>query len=156
MAFDTQRGLILAALMDRIRAIQTSAGYHVDVKSDSVVSDPVNVLTIPDPLLPFFLVEISPSSRQFQPANRIQIEAHFLITGRAMATGTSATRKTELGEGLFADLEKTIAADPTLGGLVIDTRVQEPDGPIVGMGANNNVFVVLDVQTTHIRVYGAP
>ena len=156
MAFDTQRGLILAALMNRVRAIQTVAGYHFDVKSDSVVSDPVNIITLPDPLLPFFLVEISPSQRQFQPANRIRIDVNFLITGRAMADGTSATRKTEMGEDLFADLEKTIAADPTLGGQVIDTRMQEPDGPIVGMGTNNNVFVVATVQSSYLRVYGSP
>jgi hypothetical protein len=156
MAFDTQRGLILAALMTRVRAIQVASGYHFTVAADSVTCDPVNVITVPEPLLPFVLVEISPSQRQFQPANLVKIETHVLLTGRLMANGISPTRKTEAGEAFLADIEKSLTVDITLGGLVIDTRMQEPDGPMVGLGANNNVFVVVDVMTKHIRRYGAP
>lgn len=156
MTFDTKRGQILGAILTRVRSMTVAGGYHFDVKAESVTSDPINVLTVPDPSLPFFLVEISPSSREFQPANRIKIKTRLLITFRAMANGTDPTRKTMLGENLYGDLEKAIGADITLGGLVIDTRLQEPDGPMVGMGANNNVFGLAELETTHIREYGIP
>jgi hypothetical protein len=156
MAFDTQRGKVLAALIARFQAMTIAGGYHYDVQAASVVSDPVNILTVPDPLLPFFLVEPSPSSRVYWPAMRTKIDAHFLVTARVLANGTSPTRKVEAGENLIGDVEKAIATDITLGGLVIDARLQEPDGPMVGMGTNNNVFVLLDILTIYTRVYGAP
>lgn len=157
MAFDSQRGKVLAALIARFQAMTVAGGYHYDVQADSVVSDPVNILTVPEPLLPFFLVEPSPSSRTYWPAMRLKIEAHFLVTARVMANdGTSPTRKVEAGENLIADVERAIGQDITLGGLVIDARLQEPDGPMVGLGTNNNVFVLVDIATMYTRTYGAP
>jgi hypothetical protein len=152
----TQRGLILEALVARLKTIRTAAGYSYDVSDQAVVSDPVNPITWPVGMLPLLLVEISPSSRAFQPANRIRIETRFLITGRALAGGSEPDRKTKAGENLIGDIETAIGTDITLGGRVIDTRLQEPDGPMVGMGTNNNVFVLLEAVTTHIREYGRP
>lgn len=154
--YATQRGQILEALVARLRTIRTADGYSHDIAEQSVVSDPVNPVTWPSGLKPLLLVEISPSTRGFQPANRIQIETRFLITGALLAGGSAPDRKTKAGENLIGDIERVIGTDITLGGRVIDTRLQEPDGPMVGMGTNNNVFVLLEAVTTHIREYGQP
>lgn len=156
MSFDSVRGKVLAALIARFQAMTVAGGYHYDIQAASVVSDPVNILTVPAALLPFILVEPSPSTRVYQPASLVMIDAEFLVTFRLMADGTDPTRKAQAGENFFQDLERAIASNFTLGGLVIDTRVQEPDGPMVGMGDNNNVFGILKLKTQYIRPYGTP
>ena len=156
MAFDYLRGKVLAALIARFQAMTIAGAYHYDVKATSVVSDPVNILTIPESELPFFLVEPSPSSREFWAGMRLKVEAHFLVTARVMANGLDPLRKVQAGENLLGDLETAIGVDITLGGLVRDVRLQEPDGPMVGMGTNNNVFVLADLAAIYTRTYGAP
>lgn len=156
MAFDSVRGKVLAALLARFQAMTIAGGYHYDIPAGSVVSDPVNLLTVPEAVLPFTLVEVSPGQRTYQPANLVMVDAEFLITGRVMAHGTDPTRKAQAGENLLADYEKAIASEFTLGGLVIDARVSEPQPPMVGMGTNDNVFVLATVKTRYIRPYAVP
>lgn len=156
MAFDTQRGAILAAIMGRLRTIRKVNGHHVDVKPSSVVCDAVNPFTVPPSELPLFVVEISPSSREYHPANQLDLLTRFVVTGRILVDGTSPARKTEAGENLIGDLERALEGDTTLGGLVSDLRMLEPDGPLMGMGQANNVFVVVELEAHYTREYGLP
>ena len=156
MAWDTKRGQILEALMARVRAMTIADGYHYDVKATSVTCEPLNILLVPGPELPFFLVELSPGNRNYWPANQIEVFSRFVVTWRVDTAGTNPLRKMQAGENMIGDLERTFEADITLGGLAFDLRMDEPDGPIVGLGSDPKAVGLVELVAHHHREYGLP
>ncbi len=156
MSWDTKRGQILDALMTRVKAMSIATGYHYDVQDSSVQCEPVNILLIPGTALPFFLVELSPGNREYQNANQVEIFNRFVVTYRVDVAGTDPQRKVQAGENLLGDLERTFQVDITLGGLVFDLRMEEPDGPMVGLGSDTKVVGLVELVAHHHREYGLP
>jgi len=156
MPWDTHDGQILAAIAAKLRTMTVAGGYHYDVKATSVVTELVNILTIPETELPFFMVEPTPGGiRDWQPANQIEVILPVLITGRVMANGTASDRKFQAGLNLLGDVERALTQDITLGGLLFDLRVQ-PAEPLVGLGNDNQVVVMPEVLCHCHRTYGVP
>jgi hypothetical protein len=102
-------------------------------------------------------VELSTGgNRDFHAANQLEIVTRFVITGRVDSPGTDPLRKVMAGENLLGDLERVIEADLTLGGKVFDLRMLEPDGPLVGLGADNRCVVLAEIEAHWHREYGLP
>ena len=156
MGFDTKRGRALAAIADRLRAMTVVGGYHWNVRSTSVKTDPENILVMSETEYPGFLVELSDNSREFHPANELEDEFDVLITGIVAANGTAVDRKTVAGENLIGDIERTLCEDITLGGLLYDLRVVNADPPLAGMGTQNKVVVLITVTCSQHRQHGSP
>lgn len=156
MSWDSKRGQILTAIADRLRTMTVAGGYHWTVKAEGVKTDPENILTVPETELPVFLVEFARGQREFNAANQLESFVTVLITARAAASGLDPVRKVQLGENLLADIEKALTVDITLGGLLFDLRVQEPDPTFAGFGNVNTVIVLQEVECHWHRTYGAP
>lgn len=156
MSWDTRDGQVLNALAAKLRAMTIAGGYHYDVKPTSVVTELVNILTVPETELPFFMVEPTPGGmRDWHPANELEVIFPVLITARVMANGTASDRKFQAGLNLLGDLERALTQDITLGGLLFDLRVQ-PAEPLVGLGNDNQVLVMPEVLCHYHRTYGVP
>lgn len=131
--------------------------YHYPVVvSEQVTLDPTNVLTATLVDGPLYVIEPTPEgSRQFWPAMQLQNGFRGTITGRVDITDvTDPLARVTAWENLAADLEKALAVDVTLGGLVYDVRLLEP-APYIGVGSP----IVMLVQPWEARVhrtYGAP
>lgn len=157
MSWDSKRGRIVEAVVNRLKAMTVAGGYHWDIKATSVYSDPVNLLNVPEPELPALSVEPSAGSRyEFHPANQMEDYFVLLITGRVTANGLAVERKHQAAENLLMDLEKTLTVDITLGGLLFDLRLRSPEPPLAEMGNGNNVIVLQELECHHHRTYGAP
>jgi hypothetical protein len=156
VSWDSKRGAVLAAIVAKLQAMTLVGGYHFDVKAGSVVTDLTNIITVSETELPFFMAEFGKGSREFDSAREIQEWFPVLITARAIANGLDVHRKTQLSEYLVMDIEKALTTDITLGGKLFDLRIQAPDAPMMGLGNNNNVIVLVDVQCHLFRTYGAP
>lgn len=157
MAIDTKRGQIWEALVARLKTMTVAGGYHWNVLPTSVVATPENILLIPVNALPFFVVELSAgNSREYHAANQIEPIVRFVITARMDATGNDPMRKPTIGEHLVGDIEKVLEADITLGGLVHDLRMVEPDGPLMGGGADQRVLTLVELEAHFHREYGMP
>lgn len=149
---------ILEALQTRLRGIDGQGNYYFAFKSGSVVLEPTaNILTLPPTECPGAVIEPTPEgSRFFMPAFRMRNQFQVSITAFADAPGgTSTSRRAETWEKLIADLERAITTDITLGGLVIDMRLQEPT-PGFDLGASPRVVVVQPLVCNVIRAYGEP
>jgi hypothetical protein len=132
-------------------------GYHFPLQTaEQVTIDPVNVLTATMADGPLYVIEPTPEgTRQFWPAMQLQNAFRGTITGRMDVSDiVDPLARATTWEHLAADLEKAFAVDVTLGGLVYDLRLLEPQ-PFVGVGSP----VVILVQPWEARVhrtYGAP
>lgn len=150
------RGAVLDNVCVALRAVTVAGGYRWDVRAESVQTDPMNPLTVPLDKLPFFLVEAAPTGqREFQPANALKEYFRLVITAVAMAEGLAADRKTAVGEALAADVERALCVDIERGGLCSDTRVLVPE-IIVGLGTDNKVVLVQEIECRIHRDHGAP
>lgn len=147
---------LLHSLATALRGIRQADGYYYTVKPESVMLDPVNILTVAATALPVFLVEPSTEGvRTYQPANRLEYAFFASITARVEADSLGASRKTEAWERLLADIERALTRDITREGLAIDTRLGEPT-PLSTIGPDSMVLVLQPVELRHVRVYGEP
>jgi hypothetical protein len=149
-------------LVARLRTSITRAnGFYIDVKSESVQQDEINVLNLPDSLLPFFLVQ--PTERgtfTFEPANQLKEEFYVAVTMRMDAVGTAADRKTTIQERLIADFERAIASvngadiwwDPLP---ISDVRPQKAV-PLQSPGVDQVVIVIVPILVWIHRTFGQP
>lgn len=154
------RQQVLEALQVKLQAISGNPTYFNTVKSTSVVLDPgkgPNIMTIPSTELPFFIIEPTDAGSKFyMPSLRLREEFQVTITARQDVEGPIHTRnKMQVWERLIADIEVAMTRDITLGGLVVDTRVQIPT-PGFDLGATTSIFVVQPVVCRLIRTYGSP
>jgi hypothetical protein len=159
MASKSVRQRIVEALQAALRAIDDSGAYHYPVNDPSQVSvDPTtNVLTSNGADLPLYVIEPTPEgSRTFYPAMQLVSEFEVNVQARMDAEDGDPTGAARLAcwENLAHDIEKALAVDVTLGGLVYDVRVQEPR-PFVGVGSNI-VILVQPVTLRLHRTYGEP
>jgi hypothetical protein len=157
VATKSVRQRIIEAIQDALQAIDNSGAYHYPVNSPTQVSiDPTdNVLTVNGADLPFYVVEPTPDgSRTFYPAMQLVSEFELNIHARKDSEDGDPSSRVTTWENLAHDIEKALAVDVTLGGLVYDVRVGEPR-PFVGVGSN--IVVVVNPVTVRLhRTYGEP
>ena len=158
MATDPLRQRIIAAIVAAMRANITGSDYHFPVlSSKQVTSDPTtNLLTWNGYDLPMHVVEPTPDAvREFYPATQIRDEFNLNITSRMDVSDTAdPDLRMQTWEKLAADVERALAQDVTLGGLVYDVRVMPPR-PFVGIGSPI-VIVACPVSVRYHRAYGEP
>ena len=151
---------VLENAASALRAIATGAGYHYTVKSTSVVLDPIEILLVSPTECPFLVVHFAgPGKREFMPALRMKDELRLAVVGCVICDGPGgvvADPKMAAWANLAADIEKALTVDATRGGNAIDTRLDQPDEPMLGFGGQNRVIVVQPVRVILRRVYGQP
>lgn len=156
----SRRLAVLEAIQTALRGIDGNPTYHHKVKSTSVVLDPaVNILTVPASESPYFIIEPTPEgSKQHMPAGRVAHWFQVTISARGECEGGSRpNRKTEASEKLLADIEVAIAADITLGGLVVHAILDVE--PTIWYDLNptaTSVVVVQPLRCKIIRTNGEP
>ena len=155
----SMRRQVLLGLQTALRLILGNPTYHYTVLSTSVTTEPGPQITNISPTqLPYFVVEpMADGLRDHMPAGRVRNIMQCLITARVDAEQNpgSASQKMLAWENLIADIEVALTRDITLGGIVIDTRVLEPQ-PASDIGGGPMVIVVQPVQVRFIRPYGTP
>ena len=148
---------IQQSLATAIRAMTVAGGYTYNVQATSVMLDPVNLETLSPAMLPAFYVHIdSPGERGFLSPMRVKDRLNFTVVARADATGLAFDRKHTTFAALVADLEKALTVDITRGGLATDTKLGQPEAPLMQLGNGNIVVVVQPVSVLTYRVYGQP
>jgi hypothetical protein len=146
---------ILDRLAGRMRAITgPAAGYFRTFGPDAVTVDPrVNLLTLAGPR-PFCLVAAVPDGgeRRYLGANQVRDVIAYelqIIDEGDLLDGASGPQR---AEEVNADVEQAIVADISLGGLVVDVKLQPPQ-VFVQIGAGTVIVVIPALVTTH-RSYG--
>ena len=149
---------MLKAIQAALRAI-SGASYNYPVAAPASVSlDPtMNMLTATGVDLPLYVVEPDPNGRRdFHPAMQVVDFFRGTITARmdAVESAVNPLARAIVWEGLASDIEKALAVDVTLGGLVYDIRLLTPQ-PLVAVGSEIVVLVQPFEARLH-RTYGAP
>jgi hypothetical protein len=153
----SKRGQVLEDLCEAIRDIRVANGYHFDFAEGSVLTDPVNLLSIEQARRPLCQVEPSPTgSREFEPANQLKEFFRVLLTVVFDAEDSGQPdRKTAAAETMLADLEHALTRDVERGGVCSDTRVLVPE-ILASLGRDSTVIVVQEIECRIHREHGAP
>ena len=155
---DSLRLRVLKAMRARLGTIVAGADYHYTWADASVSIDPTtNLLTgVVAGEGPFATVEPLPEGqREYFPADEIKEFYRGTVTVRHdIANVLDPLARMTVVENLIADIERAVAEDYSLGGLVIDTRLGVPQ-PIVGIGSSM-VLVVQPFECRWRREYGVP
>lgn len=159
MIADPKRLQIVLAVQAALRRINGEAGGYFFAVQEASVSTELNtdLWSLPYASLPY-LVVVPDSGQQdeYQPANVLKVVFPLLIVGRMDAeAGSIGTERLRTWEQLFADIERALTRDITLGGLVVDTRITDRQAG-VDVGSSPQVHVRVNVRTTFYRQYGAP
>lgn len=146
------------ALLTLLTGISTASGYFYDVAAGAVVMNPkekIEDLIAPDGPRPFVIIQMGANadSWRYQPADQLRVDMPVTVHWVHDAVAGSDASKAERFSRGSADVEKAICADRSLGGLVMDTRIQgrsldDDDGRVV--------WVVLPIVITFYRTYGEP
>jgi hypothetical protein len=154
---DSRRLAVLKAIKAVLEGI-SGAGYNYPVAAAQHVStDPTNLLVAAAPgNSPLYVVEPDPNGRRdFHPAMQVVEFVRGTITGRRdVGDVLDPNARAAAWEGMAADVEKALAADVTLGGLLYDLRLMPPQ-PFVGVGSPI-VMVVVPFEARLHRTYGEP
>jgi hypothetical protein len=158
MAIDPQRQRVIEALATALRTNIAGGDYHFPLADSRQVSvDPTtNLLTWSGYALPMHVIEPTPDAvREFYPAMQIRDEFDLNVTSRMdIADVADPAARMQTWERLHSDIERALAVDITLGGLVYDVRVLPPR-PFVGIGSAI-VIVASPVKVSYHRAYGEP
>jgi hypothetical protein len=105
---------------------------------------------------PYALVLAVPDGgeRRYLGANQIRDVLAYEVQMVDEADAVSGVAGITRAEQLAADVEAAIVADISLGGLVVDVKLQPPQ-VFVGVGSGL-VLVVQPLLVTHHREYGVP
>ena len=156
----SRRGQVLDNVVETLRGMRLTGGYHWTVRSESVDTDPRNVMGIAAEECPFFIVEGSPEGRRdFEPASQLRDAFRVMITAVLFAEGTAPHRKAAAGETMAGDLERLLTRDLSRGGYATDTRVLSPEIMVAlggGGGEANRVVVVQEIECAIHRTHGEP
>jgi hypothetical protein len=153
---DSLRLRILKAWATLLGTLTVAGGYHY-TWADASIDPTTNLLTgVVAGEGPFATVEPTPEgSRQYFPADEIKDVMRGTVTVRHdIGNVLDPLARITVVENLIADLERAIATDYSLGGLVIDTRLLVPQ-PLVAVGSSM-VLVVQPWEVRYRRVYGVP
>lgn len=149
---------VLLAIQAALRGMSRAAGYSSEPRHDSVVLEPVDLLSLEPGKLPLFIVapDDRQSERVFHPSRLLRTTFSVLITAAVTAPNFGLDYKIRAAEEVHADIEKALSVDLTLGGLVVWTKVLEPDPPFMSLGSQTRVLVQQPVEVLIIRRLGAP
>ena len=149
---------VLQSIQTALRAIAVSSGYFYDVKSTSVVLDPIPLAMIPTTETPFFVLDPEANGQNLYTTSRpvaLKVDFTVPICVRVDAPGDDPDRKRTAGWQVYADVERALSADPQRGLLALYTYVE---WPTFGFGppSQNEVYVEIPVRVLLQRAYGTP
>lgn len=149
--------LILRNLQTALGAMSIPGGYHYTVAGSAVKLDPnhnVDAFIAPDGPRPFVILEVKPETREYQPSRQLVIVQPVTIHW----VGESHPHIDESRMQTFfrgcADVERAIGADPTRGGLAVDTRIVKRTADDSTEGAQ--VWAVIETEIRSYRTDGQP
>jgi hypothetical protein len=149
--------LIVRNMQTALGAMSVATGYHYTVAGSSVKLDPnhdVQAFVAPDGPRPFVILELKPEDREYQPARQVRI----ILPIRIHWVGESFPHKDESRLQTYlrgcADVERAIAADPSRGGLAVDTKVLSRTCDDSTEGAQ--VWAIIDTEIGFYRTDGQP
>jgi len=149
--------LIVRSLQTALAAMSTASGFHYTVAGSAVKLDPnhnVDAYIAPDGPRPFVILEVKPEAREYQPARQVRLVQPVTVHW----VGESLPHKDESRMQTYfrgcADVERALAADPTRGGLAVDTRVLNSRLDDSTEGAQ--VWAVIEAEVRLYRTDGAP
>jgi hypothetical protein len=149
--------LILRNLQTALAAMSQANGYHYTVAGSAVKLDPnhnVDAFIAPDGPRPFVILEVKPEAREYQPSRQIVLVQPVTIHW----VGESYPHIDESRMQTFfrgcADVERAIGADPTRGGLAVDTRILKRTADDSTEGAQ--VWAVIETEIRSYRTDGQP
>jgi hypothetical protein len=149
--------LIVRHLQTALGAMSVAAGYHYTVAGSAVKLDPnhnVDAFIAPDGPRPFVILELKPEEREYQPARQVRIVMPITIhwVGECLPHIDESRLQTFLRG--CADVERAIGADPTRGGLAVDTRILTRTADDSTEGAQ--VWAVIETEIRWYRTDGQP
>lgn len=153
---DDQITDVLVAIQTRIRTINGQGAYTHAVKYGSVVLDPINLLLVHESLVPLVSLELTDTGeREYFASGQLEDRVVIAITTRLDAPGAAYDRKTIAATTWEADVERSLAVDPTLDGLAIDSRVRPMQ--LLTSDPTSDLLIVLQLLDVNLtRDFGSP
>lgn len=149
---------IVQSVQAALQAISVAGGYYYDVVASAVKLDPnqaVEDLIAPAGPRPFVIVEVKPDGEWvYEPSNRLRLVQKLTLHWVSASTPTDDTSRLQTFYRGCADVERSIAADHSRGGLAVDTRITGRTLDLAVDGAQ--VWASIDVDVLSRRTYGAP
>jgi hypothetical protein len=152
---------VILNIQAALQSLSRTGGYFNDVKSTSVVLDPISLETINPTDTPFTVVDEEPGEgkNDFGPSTSrpVQLKNRFTIRLRTRldVPGDDPGRLRTAGWQWYADVEKVLLVDPQRGARALYTYVQWPS-IYLGLASQSQVYVEIPIEILLNRVYGVP
>jgi hypothetical protein len=147
---------VIQSVAEALRGINGQGAYHYRIAPGSVVTEPINLLSVPETEVPALVVaEDTRGVRDWLHARHVRETVALLITVRVDARDEDGPdRKVIAASRIEADIERAVMADLTRGGVAFLTLVQPPEPMLTGVGPMNVVLLNIPVDVQLLRRVG--